>query len=246
MVFLLRLLAPTFTLLGISLLGEGAATEEDYQFIPLHQHSEEDELSAQMPEGLPLLKCDLCIILTQHLAARFQRQEAQKKRNLKESEYLEVVETTCDGRHLLDYGVKPVNNVTRFDGPGTCCEDVLGIKNAGGIWHSRLIDGCLVLIDEVDNEDELYSHYRKAAKEAKGDGAKAAQLFVSKLCLQEQEDKKKKKKKSTKVTQKCPKEVLWFNAKSYAKVQAHIESKPRDLHGRPDDLPQKKEQKKEL
>eukprot|EP00933_Yihiella_yeosuensis_P009484 TRINITY_DN1153_c1_g1_i1.p1 TRINITY_DN1153_c1_g1~~TRINITY_DN1153_c1_g1_i1.p1 ORF type:complete len:249 (+),score=55.91 TRINITY_DN1153_c1_g1_i1:89-835(+) len=202
---------------------EGAPGMQKMSFKP-HKHSEEEELSENMPQN-PRLRCDSCLIVSQIWAARFQKQMARKRRNLKESEYLQEIETTCQGFYAL-YGMKSVEKLggPRFNGPGTAADSFPGVVQGGSVWQKRLKEACLGLIDEIDSEDAVYELFSKTMQSVGDMGEKqvytVATQFVKNICLQKEEKpgKKKKRGSSYKVREQCDKVDFFMEERGFAQV----------------------------
>lgn len=125
--------------------------------IPAPQMSAEDRLSPHMPEAL---RCDACHAIAFQLEGRLSRAEAkQGRKELSESDYVEVLEQSCVQDWEL-YGVQELRGERRLTGPGLPGQEAMSVAMMGGPWPGRLSKMCHGLVGE-HGEQRLYRAHRR-------------------------------------------------------------------------------------
>ncbi|XP_074147613.1 marginal zone B- and B1-cell-specific protein [Sminthopsis crassicaudata] len=148
-------------------LGEGIPQET----IPLSATSphfdEEEKYSTHMPQHL---RCDACQIISYQMWKHLTEMETKllshmaKGASLSESEYTDVLEKCCS-QSWKNYGVREVNKVKHFIGPGLASGEGISVMISGGPWPGRLFKMCHNYLGEL-GEDQLYREYRQGGRQA--------------------------------------------------------------------------------
>jgi len=137
--------------------------------------TEEDQYGYTMPDQY---RCDACKVVAHHLSEALKRRQP-KNRRLKEWEYQETYDETCQ-TGLSGYGVALVDGQNVLSGPALKREDVSpgmgAIQFGGETWEKRLGEICRKFVYEKIGEDELYDHFRTRGE------------VSSDLCFQETRD----------------------------------------------------------
>ncbi|XP_072486575.1 marginal zone B- and B1-cell-specific protein [Notamacropus eugenii] len=145
-------------------LGEGIPQKTITATSP--HFDEEEKYSTHMPQHL---RCDACQIISyqmwKHLIETETKQPSHRAKGaLSESEYTDVLEKSCS-QSWKDYGVREVNKVKRFFGPGIEKSEGISVMISGGPWPGRLFKMCHNYLGEF-GEDQLYREYRQGGREA--------------------------------------------------------------------------------
>uniref|UniRef100_A0A8D0HWN3 Marginal zone B and B1 cell specific protein n=1 Tax=Sphenodon punctatus TaxID=8508 RepID=A0A8D0HWN3_SPHPU len=123
------------------------------------QLSDEETYSAHMPEHL---RCDACKAIAFQMQEYLAKAESKRPKGseaLSESEYMDVLENSCS-QSWDKYGVKEVNGVKHFAGPGLKSQENLTVMMMGGPWPARLYKMCQDYLGEF-GEEQLYEEYRR-------------------------------------------------------------------------------------
>jgi hypothetical protein len=141
-------------------------------FAPPETSAEEND-SVVLPRHL---RCDGCRAVTHVMAEQLKKMTEKPgstyktkkgKTRMKESVYLEAIETTCRGEQgkpdngLGAYGIKAVNGRNRLSGPGLTASDLPGVIMGGSKWPRRLRNKCGELVGE-HGEDEIYDAFARS------------------------------------------------------------------------------------
>merc|ERR1712166_870497 len=127
-------------------------------FAPPETSAEEND-SVVLPRHL---RCDACRAVTHVMAEQLKKmtdkpgstyKTKKGKTRMKESVYLEAIETTCRGEQG-----KPDNGRNRLSGPGLTASDLPGVIMGGSKWPGRLGNKCGELVGE-HGEDEIYDAF---------------------------------------------------------------------------------------
>jgi hypothetical protein len=121
--------------------------------------TEEDQYGYTMP---PQYRCDSCKVVTYHLGEAL-KQRQPKNRRLKEWEYAEIFDETCQGG-FKGYGVALVDGQNMLSGPAIKRDNLepgMGAIQMGGeTWEKRLGEICRTFVYDKIGEDEVYEHFR--------------------------------------------------------------------------------------
>ncbi|KYO39211.1 marginal zone B- and B1-cell-specific protein [Alligator mississippiensis] len=126
------------------------------------QLSAEETYSAHMPEHL---LCDACRAISFQMQQYLEKAESKwslaKKPGalLSESEYVDALENSCS-QSWENYGVKEVNGVKRFAGPGLKSQESMSVMMTGGPWPARLYMMCHSYLGE-SGEEQIYEEHRR-------------------------------------------------------------------------------------
>ncbi|XP_068960321.1 marginal zone B- and B1-cell-specific protein [Petaurus breviceps papuanus] len=145
-------------------LGEGIPKQTITATSP--HFDEEEKYSTHMPQHL---HCDACQIISYQMWKHLTEMENKlnpraKGASLSESDYTDVLEKSCS-QSWKDYGVREVNKVKRFFGPGLDNSVGISVMISGGPWPGRLFKMCHNYLGEL-GEDQLYQEYRQGGREA--------------------------------------------------------------------------------
>ncbi|NXA39762.1 MZB1 protein, partial [Eudromia elegans] len=126
--------------------------------------SAEEAYSAHMPAHL---RCDACRAIAFQIREHLARAEAKRSpgrqagAELRESEYMEVLERSCT-QSWDGYGVMEVQGVKRLAGPGLPSQEPMMVLVSGGPWPGRLHKMCHGRVGEL-GEERLYRAHRRGA-----------------------------------------------------------------------------------
>lgn len=148
--------------------------------------TEEDQYGYVMPDRY---RCNACKAVMFHLDANLKKKQPPSRR-LKDWEYTDIFDDTCQGSGFEGYGVKLVNGENTLSGPGIKQDDQLApgsgaIQMGGESWGKRIGEICRKIVFETVGEDEIYDRFYKSFMAKKEDDSDAAAGLNDALCMQE-------------------------------------------------------------
>lgn len=181
------------------------------------EFSEEERYSKALPDSGEI-RCDVCSIVAQNVAAAFLHAESFQSRPLKEHRVDEIIGDLCE-TGLDDYGVVKINDTFRFQGAGVIGGHQIYNVLTGGVWLARLKQSCKKSVGDFGDEELYVLHRRHVEVPPPGTAYKLrAQDFkdgvlnlMREFCMQEdaeEPDKSKKNKKQKKKRKRSAQDVI--------------------------------------
>lgn len=158
-------------------MGGGGGEEQGMTFQP-PEFTEEEEHGQNIPKHF---RCDGCIIAAHAMASSITTMETHKGSPLRESYLDESVERGCRSKSYNEIGVKGFDGKKDMVHPALFDKKVAGMIAGGGRWPGRVIQQCLEVVGDLE-EEGVYDLHVKAKKTGAGDVIKYWENFVGNFC----------------------------------------------------------------